>query len=240
MPFTHYRTQGFFLKEEERGEANRLFTIFTKDFGKLKIFGKAIRKIKSKLRSSTELFSLSEIEFIQGKTHKTLTDAVLTDKFKNIKESPEKLKTAFQITKTMDSFLGEEERDDEIWQLLKETLQRLNNYSLQSANYSLVYHYFFWNLISISGYKPELYYCSVCQKKLVPQNLYFSSREGGIICGTCFQKMDKKMRDLFLEININVVKILRIITEKNWDILKRLKIEREDMENLDTLLKNFK
>lgn len=45
--FVHYRTQGLFIKEEDRGEANQLFTIFTKDFGKLEILGKAIRKISS-------------------------------------------------------------------------------------------------------------------------------------------------------------------------------------------------
>ena len=236
--FTHYRTQGFFLKEEERGEADRLFTVFTEDFGKLKVFGRAIRKIKSKLRAGTEIFSLSEIEFIQGKTHKTLTDTVLIDKFKNIKEDLEKLKTAFQIAKALDSFLGEEEKDDEIWQLLKETFQRLNDYSLQTTNYSLVYNYFFWNLISISGYKPELYHCSICQKKLLPRNLYFSSKESGIICESCFQKMDEKTKALCLKINVNVVKILRLIIEKSWKILERLKIEKEDKENLNSLLKN--
>jgi len=236
--FTHYRTQGFFLKEEEQGEADRLFTVFTEDFGKLKVFGKAIRKIKSKLRAGTEIFSLSEIEFIQGKTHKTLTDTVLIDKFKNIKEDLEKLKTAFQIAKALDSFLGEEEKDDEIWQLLKETFQRLNNYPLRTINYSLVYYYFFWNLISILGYKPELYHCSVCQKRLLPRNLYFSSKESGIICESCFQKMDEKTKALCLKININVVKILRLIIEKSWKILERLKIEKEDKENLNSLLKN--
>lgn len=238
--FIHYRTKAFFLNEQDRGEANRLFTVFTNDFGKLKIFGKAIRKIKSKLRAGTEIFSLSEIEFIQGKTHKTLTDTVLIDRFKNIKENPEKLETAFQIAKALDSFLGEEEKDDEIWQLLKETFQRLNNYSLQTTNYSLVYHHFFWNLISILGYKPELYYCFVCQKKLLSQNLYFFSKEGGVICESCFKKTDEKTKDSYLKINVNVIKILRLIIKKNWKILERLKIEKEDEKNLNSLLKSFK
>ena len=240
MPFTHYRTKGFFLKEEERGEVDRLFTVFTRDFGKLRIFGKAIRKIKSKLRAGTKIFSISEIEFIQGKTHKTLTDTVLIDRFKNIKESPEKLEIAFQIAETMDSLLGEEEKDDEIWQLLKETIQRLDNCSLEAKSYLLIYYYFFWNLVSILGYKPELYHCSVCQKKLFPHNLYFSSKEGGIVCESCFQKMDKKTKNFYSKINVNVVKILRLIIKKNWNILKQLKIGKEDEENLSSLLKKIK
>ncbi len=238
--FIHYRTKAFFLNEQNRGEANRLFTIFTNDFGKLRIFGKAIRKIRSKLRAGTEIFSLSEIEFIQGKSHKTLTDTVLIDRFENIKENPEKLKVAFQVAETMNSFLEEEERDDEIWRLLEETIQRLNNCSLKTKNYSLIYYYFFWNLVSILGYKPELYHCSVCQKKLLPYNLCFSSKEGGIVCESCFQKMDKKTKDFYLKININVVKILRLIIKKNWNILKQLRIGEEDKENLNSLLKKIK
>lgn len=238
--FIHYRTKAFFLNEQDRGEANRLFTIFTSDFGKLKIFGKAIRKIKSKLRAGTEIFSLSEIEFIQGKSHKTLTDVVLIDRFKNIKEDPKKLKITFQVAETLDSFLEEEEKDDEIWQLLEEAIQRLDNCSLEIKNYSLIYYYFFWNLVSILGYKPELYHCSVCQKKLLPHNLYFSSKEDGIICESCFQKMDKKTKDFYSKINVNVVKILRLIIKKNWNILKQLKIGEEDKENLNSLLKKIK
>jgi len=44
--FTYYRAQGFILKKEDRGEADRIFTIYTKDFGKLELLAKAVRKIK--------------------------------------------------------------------------------------------------------------------------------------------------------------------------------------------------
>jgi len=79
--FTHYRTEGFILKKIDRGEADRIFTVYTRDFGKLDLLAKAERKIKSKLRGGLELFYLSDIEFIQGKTHKTLTDTILVENF---------------------------------------------------------------------------------------------------------------------------------------------------------------
>jgi len=82
----HYRTCGFVIKKDNIGEFDRIFTVFSQDFGKIKILGKAIRKIASKLKSGIEIISLSEIEFIQGKTHKTLTDAIILEKFDNIKK----------------------------------------------------------------------------------------------------------------------------------------------------------
>ena len=64
--FTHYRTKGIILQKTDRGETDRLFTFYTKDFGKLDLLARAERKITSKLRGGLELFYLSEVEFIQG------------------------------------------------------------------------------------------------------------------------------------------------------------------------------
>ena len=60
----YYRTQGIILRKQDADEADRVFTIFTKDFGKLKLRAVSERKITSKLRGGLELFYLSEMEFI--------------------------------------------------------------------------------------------------------------------------------------------------------------------------------
>jgi len=122
--FTHYRTQGFILKKIDRGENDQLFTIFTKDFGKLEILGKAIRKISSKLRSGAELFYLSEVEFIQGKTYKTLTDAILIENFPNLRRNLERLSTVYKISEILDNLIKGQEPDEQIWHLLKETFDK--------------------------------------------------------------------------------------------------------------------
>ena len=237
MPFTYFRTKGFFLEEKEDRKDSRIFTVFTRDFGRIKVFGKAIRKIKSKLRAGTEIFSLSEIEFIQGKVYKTLTDAVLIDKFKNLKIENNKFQIASKISKDINNLVHGEEKDDKIWQLLKETFQKLNlNLEISGWQVEIIYYYFYWNLISILGYKPELYYCHVCHKKLYKENIYLFSKENGIICQSCFQKMDKVNKELYSNININTIKVLRIILKKDWKTLQHLKIKQKDKDNLDYLL----
>lgn len=40
----HYKTKGFVFKKNDANESNRIFSIFTADFGRLDIFAKAIRK----------------------------------------------------------------------------------------------------------------------------------------------------------------------------------------------------
>ena len=238
--FTHYKTQGFILKKVNRGESDRLFTIFTKDFGKLELLARAERKIKSKLRAGLELFYLSEVEFIQGKAHKTLTDAILISNFQNLRKDLKKLAIAYKIADLLDNLVKGEESDPKIWNLLSEVFERLNNWeakmissssspslSAEARKLKIVYYYFLWNLLSVLGYQLELYNCSLCQKEITPEKIFFSPKEGGLICQNC-----KTAIKTVKEINANTVKIIRILLKKEWSILKKLKVEDEDWNNL--------
>lgn len=262
--FINYRTQGFILKKINRGEADQLLTIYTRDFGRLEILARAIRKISSKLRSGAEIFYLSEIEFIQAKTHKTLTDAILIDKFDNVRSDLRKLKISHQIAEVFDKLVKGQEPDEKLWHLLKETFSRLNNWKTEnlapppfdssrkvsgetkSFNFDtrtkgegvnkleIIYYYFFWNLFSLLGYQPQLYHCALCQKKLVPEKLFFSPKEGGVICHQC-QKSVESVRGATAE----TVKILRVLLKKDWPLLSKLKIEKPDLKSLDTVTSEY-
>ncbi len=231
--FVHYRSQGIVLKKVDRKEADQLFTIYTKDFGKLKVLGRGIRKISSKLRSGMEMLCLSEIGFIQGKTYKTLTDAVLIEKFQNINKDLEKINIANNILEILNTFIRGEELQEDIWNLLVRTLKQLDIENINIQKQRLIYHYFFWNFLSLLGYKPELYRCAACQKRLNPEKLFFNQVEGGVICQDCFLK--KKSGRV---ISSDAVKILRIILNKKEKIILRLKVENNLFSSLEDISKD--
>jgi len=256
-----YRTRGFMLKKEAWGEADQIFTLYTKDFGKIKVLARAIRKIKSKLRAGIGPFYLSEIEFIQGKIYKTLTDVIVIDKFNNVRNDLEKLGIAIQIAGISDDLIGGEEKDETIWNLLIEVFNKFNKQpfgeslasvhseavhcelldpgKLPASGWSagggkIIYYYFLWNLLSILGYQINLYNCALCQEKLLPQKLYFNLEKGGIICLECFKKI-KQGR----EISPDAIKILRIFLKKDWKTLSRLKITDFHKKSLKKISKNY-
>ena len=234
--FIHYRTQGFIFKKEDRGEADQLFGVYTRDFGKLEILGRGIRKISSKLRSGAEVFYLNEIEFIQGKVHKTLTDAIPIEKFTNLRKDLKRLAIAYQISETLDNLVKGQEPDEKIWQILNEIFQTLNTNNLKPKAYNLIYYYFLWNLLSILGYQSELYYCALCQKKFGYslgrcEKLYFSPKEGGIICQNCFQKVKNGKKVVSSE----VVKIFRLFLKKDWPTLLKLKIGPNHLKSIEEI-----
>ncbi|MBU3896230.1 DNA repair protein RecO [Patescibacteria group bacterium] len=178
-----YRTQGFVLSKTDSGEADRLFTLFTSDFGKINVLGRAIRKIASKLRGGLEIGSFSEIEFIQGKTYKTLTDAFILNNYPSLKSNPLKLKTAYKIAQVTNSLSVE---DKEVFNLIKTAYEGID------SDDPSAYQYFIWNFFSVLGYKPELERCIVCQRKT--DLCFFSPEEGGSVCSFCRKgyKTDEK------------------------------------------------
>ena len=243
MSTSYYKTEGLVFRIQDQFEADRMFSVFTKDFGRLEILGRAIRKIDSKLRGGIDIFSLSRIEFIQGRNQKTLTDAVAQERFKNIYDSPEKLAIAYKVSNVIDDFIKGQEPDENIFNLVNEIFSKLNNYQLSTtlpphqkfhqnfgvgASYQLLYYYFLWNFIAFLGYRPELFVCAFCQQKLNPYGLYFSKREGGIICKDCFNKKREGIK-----VNSSLVKILRLLIRKDWATVSRLKINKEIQQLLD-------
>ena len=217
--FVRNLTKGFVLKKINTREADQVFTIYTKDFGKLIILSRASRKIKSKLRGGVREFNLSQIEFIQGKNQKTLVDSFIKESFENIPKSLVKLKIGHKISSVLIRLTGKEEKDVKIWNLLRDTFKRLNeNESLNSDLKN--YYYYFWNFIGIIGFKPSLENCSICSKKISSSPLYFCPEEGGLVCNNCPRENSSE------EISAEVVKIIRIIFKNDWNYFVKLKIKK--------------
>ncbi len=194
----HYQTRGLIVRKSERGEADQILNVYTENFGKLNILGRGIRKNASKLLGGADLFYFSDIEFIQGRSQKILTDAALIENYSAIRQNPDKMKIAHQIADTLNALVANEEKDLQIWRLLNEVFNKLNNCS--NGKLQIIYYYFFWNLAAILGYQPEL---------------TSNSLGGELIDG-------------------DLAKILKLLFQKDWPILTRLKIESSHYE----LLKN--
>jgi DNA repair protein RecO len=229
MAYSHYRTQGIFLAQENRGEADQLFFVFTLDFGMVEILGRAVRKLTSKLRSGANLFSLAEIEFIQGKHYKILTDALPLEKFGNIQQDTAKVAIAKSLSAAMRFLLIRPEKDAKIWRLLKDSFGYLNN---QPGG--LIPYYFLWNLLGLLGYLPELYHCPLCQEKVRPEIFYLIPKEGGLVCGHCASGLELERNERVF-IKVNTVKLIRMFLQKPLGVLARLKVDKLDLENLVTV-----
>ena len=242
--FIRYRTRAVFFKKENLREADKLFTVYTEKFGKILVLGKSIRKIKSKLAAGAQLFCLSEIEFIQGRAYKTLTDVILINKFEKVLTDYQKLELAYEMSDNLNSFLPLEQKDLKIWQLLLSFLKNFDNFSLNCQDSCfekhLFYYYFFlWNFFSALGYKPQLYSCLICKKRLCGNSFWFLTNHGSIVCKDCFREIDSKMQKEAIKISPETIKVLRVFLESKFDIIKKIKVRRADIDELKVVSTNY-
>lgn len=228
-----YCTEGIVIKEIDHGEADRFFTIFTKDFGKIRVFGKGIRKIKAKLRGGLQLFNYIYIEFIRGKYFFTATEAVCKDYFFQIKSDGDKLKAAHFLGDLVDRLL-KEEKDERIWLLVLKIFKKIEDPEFFGKKLELLICYFEWNLFDILGYHPELFKCINCREKLKEGNLFFSIINGGILCFEC----KNKDRGAILT-SVDNLKILRLILGRKKEILQKLKINEKN-DQLKMITQHFR
>lgn len=215
------KTEGVIIKEREMGENDKLYSIYSEKFGKIEILGKAIRKPKAKLRGGFQVLNYISLEFVKGKNFNIATDIMVKEAFSKIKKNPKIFRQSLYICDLLEKFLSGEERDNRIWNLILETLYNIED--CNGNNNWLSIRYFEWNLISFLGFEPEIYYCIKCGEKIKEGKIFFSKKEGGILCNKCFER-GKKNEEI---ISRDIVKILRLFIHQDKKTLKRLKITND-------------
>ena len=217
--FPKYKTRAIILSKEDRGEYDRLLILYTREFGKIVLFCKSIRKESSKLRFGAEPRLLIDVEFIEGKSLKTLTDINVVNSYPKISKDIKKISLAGKMAQDLDDLIRGEEKDLEVWRIIEQSFNNLND----SDNDFLTYQYFFWKLVEALGYSPELYSCAKCGKSINHKRVPFAM---GVLCDHC-----SKTENNF-NISIDSLKMLRLILSKDFDFLTRVKISHKDEEFL--------
>ncbi len=76
---TIFETDCFILRSVPSGEANKVFELFTKEFGLLRATAQGVRHLKSKLRYTLTDFALVRVSLVRGKEYWRITTALKID-----------------------------------------------------------------------------------------------------------------------------------------------------------------
>jgi DNA repair protein RecO len=90
------------LNRTNYGESDRIVNAMTTSGQKISYIAKGVRKLKSKLVASCELFVVSEITYIKGKSDLfTVSSARIINQYGNFLSDLDKVTTAYDIIKTI-------------------------------------------------------------------------------------------------------------------------------------------
>jgi DNA repair protein RecO len=146
-------TVGIILNRTDYGEADRILTLLTPDYGKLRLIAKGVRRIKSKMAGGIELFSISQLGFIKGRGEiGTLTSTRLAKHYGTIVTSLDRTMAGYDMIKRLDK-ATEEGVEQEFFDILQQTFEALDEASIPLI---VVRFWFEMQLLDVGGRSPNL------------------------------------------------------------------------------------
>jgi DNA repair protein RecO (recombination protein O) len=121
----HFRTEGIIIKRKNLGEADRLLTVFTKDYGKMQVKAAGVRKITSRRSAHIELLNHASLSLYKGHISPVLTEVKLIDDYAAIKADFNKIGLAYHLCELIDGLCPDNQEHMKVFYLLKNTLQQL-------------------------------------------------------------------------------------------------------------------
>ncbi len=121
-----YKTEGVILKRTNYGEADRILTIYTKHYGKIKTIAKGVRKITSRKGGNVELFNHCVLFLAEGRNLDIVTEAQVVNSFSKLKKDLRKTAAAFYLVELVDQLTPDRQVNRQVFNLLVGTLGELS------------------------------------------------------------------------------------------------------------------
>ncbi len=141
-----YLAEGIVIKRKNFGEADRILTLFTQKYGKIKILAKGVRRITSRRGPNIELFNRVQLSVHIGKTFDILTEAQVLNTFSKIRKNLDLVGLAFHICEIVDGLCPERQSHPRIYEMMLKVFNELDHGPV---------HLFEQNILQELGYLPK-------------------------------------------------------------------------------------
>jgi len=193
-------TTAIVLARTDYGEADRILTLLTPNEGKIKGIAKGVRKSKSKMAGGIELFSISEISYIIGKSEiNTIISTRLLNHYGAIVKDMDRTTAAYDFIKIMNK-ATEDNPEPGYFDLLKNTFESLND---NLIDLNIIKTWFEAQLLKLAGHSPNLK-TDQSDNKLLPGHNYIFNYDK-----VCFQA------DKAGKFSSDQIKFLRLVFSDN-------------------------
>ncbi len=211
-----YRTEAIVLRRNDLGEADRLLTLYTPEWGKLRVIAKGVRKPTSRKSGHVELFTHSRLLVAKGRNLDIVTQAETLHSFRPLREDLLRTGWAYYTAELLDRFVEEGIENRPLFKLFLATLGRLCN----DVDLDLTARFYELRLLALVGYRPQLFHCVACQAEVEPGTTpFFSPASGGLLCPRCGERQ-KEAR----EISVPALKVLRFMQTNRYELCRRLRV----------------
>ena len=177
-----YSTDAIVLSRFDYGEADRILTLITPTFGKLKAIAKGIRRPTSRIGGSLEPFAELQVSLARGRNFEVVTQVSVSHAWLRLRDSLEGAATAWYLAELADRSLEEQTPAEPLYGLLRRA------YELLDAGMAAgrVARWYEMHLADELGVRPEVDRCVECDRVLEVEGRFrWVPLLGGVLCDRC-------------------------------------------------------
>jgi DNA repair protein RecO len=146
-----YKSEGILLGRQNYGEADRIIHIFSKDFGKISLIAKSVRKLTSRKRGHLEVFGKIRFSAVKGKGLDMILEAEQIELYSKIRQDLKKVALAYYFTEIVGRIVHDFEPNPSIYEILDNFLAKLERTrSLKKLRFDYINQ-----IVVAAGYWPK-------------------------------------------------------------------------------------
>jgi DNA repair protein RecO (recombination protein O) len=178
------KAEGIVIRSMNMGETSKLVTLFTREFGLLKVVAKGSRSSKSRIGAALEPLTVSRIVYYQKENRdlQFLSQADIIEFFPNLPADLEKWGYANACAELVSRSQSDTEITPKLYPILLNTIRAMNE---STADARVCFWGFQMKLCGVLGVAPNLRRCLNCNTAGPPVQVYFDIARGGFICNNC-------------------------------------------------------
>jgi DNA repair protein RecO (recombination protein O) len=230
-PERSFKTEALILRQQDYGEGDRLLTILTPDYGKLRVIAKGASKPAGRKTGHVELFTRSHMIITRAREIHVVQQAEMVEWFLPLREDLERGAYATYIVEMLDHFTEFEESNRALFLLLNAAFGWL---CADVVDLRLAARFYELNLLSLVGFQPALHHCAIGQEDIEPQDQFFSYADGGVICPD-----HVRFSTQIVPIALTPLKTLRYLQTRDWDVVRVLRLDGVLHLELEKLMQNY-
>lgn len=224
-----YKTEAIILRSFDVKEYDRLYTIFSKEHGKMCVLGIGTRKPKAKLASGLDPLTRSELFCIKGRQKDRVAGVIIDQQHPNLKKNLEALACAKKCFWIVSEIVPENEQLPEVYDLMKIFLRQLDDQKVSSKAMTLRIAVL-WKAVRHAGYEPRLFHCASCGKKVEKKEKHTFILPTGVLCGRC---QIPRGTEGAVQVSENAIKAIRVFLHKEPKIIAKVSAKGPIIKELE-------
>jgi DNA repair protein RecO (recombination protein O) len=227
-----YTTEAVVLRRIDFGEADRILTLFTPAYGRIRAVAKGVRRTTSRLAGHLEPFTRTQLLLAKGRDLDIVTQAEGRERLDNLRGSLWHMSAAWYCSELIDRFLEDADPHPSLYHLYVQTLRLLDDGAStpdQRSRCWLGLRYFELRLLGELGYRPALHNCAGCDTPLRPESNGFSAELGGVLCQACSRYAQRRL-------SLPAFKVLRLLQTTTWEGMPKLRLEADVQQEIEGVL----